>query len=199
MASEAQSVGGILDSLGELARDRNAVSVEDVKRAFGRRSYGPFLLVPALVELTPIGSIPGVPTILALLIVLFAAQLLWGRSHLWLPGWIARRSISAQRLDAASERLRPLAARLDHWFHGRLPRFTTRAYGQFAAAICILLCLTVPFLEIVPLASSVPMGAIALFGLALLVRDGALMLTAMAVSVAAIGVGGWLWFGGGPA
>ncbi|WP_262984535.1 exopolysaccharide biosynthesis protein [Variovorax beijingensis] len=55
-----------------------------------------------------------------------------------------------------------------------------------AAMACILLACTVPLLEFVPLASTAPMAAIALFGLALLVHDGALMVAAFVAAAAAI-------------
>src|SRR5690606_36946996 len=60
---------------------------------------------------------------------------------------------------------------------------------RIAAAICILLALTVPPLELVPFATTAPMGAIAAFGLALFVRDGLLMIIAAALSGGAIAVG----------
>ena len=47
-----------------------------------------------------------------------------------------------------------------------------------------------------PFASTVPMAAIAVFGLALLVRDGVLMLVAIALSLGAAGVGSVLLLGG---
>ena len=62
-----------------------------------------------------------------------------------------------------------MARWLDRWFHGRLKPLTRGL-----------------FLEIVPFASTAPMGAIALFGLALLVHDGALMIAASATAVGAL-------------
>ena len=52
----------------------------------------------------------------------------------------------------------------------------------------LLLCCLVPPLELVPFASSAPMLAIAAFGLALMVRDGLLMLAAFTLSLGAVGV-----------
>ncbi len=60
------------------------------------------------------------------------------------------------------------------------------------AAACLLLCLTVPPLELFPFASTAPMAAIALFGLAMTLRDGLVMALAFLASGAAIGVGAWL-------
>ena len=57
----------------------------------------------------------------------------------------------------------------------------------------LLMCMTVPPLEVLPFASSLPMGTIALFGLALVTRDGRLMALAwVAFAAAAAGIW-WLW------
>ena len=56
-----------------------------------------------------------------------------------------------------------------------------------AAAMCVVLAAFVPLFEMVPFAGIAPMSAIAAFGLAILVRDGALMLSAIIITVAAVG------------
>jgi hypothetical protein len=123
-----------------------------------------------------------VPSFLALFIALVAVQLLLGKDHLWLPRFIQRRSVSAGKLHDAADRLNPVAARLDRWFHGRMARFVRQPWPRIAAGIVIALCLTVPPLKLVPFASTAPMLAIAAFGLALLVRDGLLMIAAPGAS-----------------
>ncbi|MEQ5788543.1 exopolysaccharide biosynthesis protein [Erythrobacter sp. NFXS35] len=183
------SVCDILDLLRITADRRDKVSVGDVLDAIGDRSYGPALLIPALLESTPIGGIPGVPTFLALFIAITAAQLLWDKDHLWLPGFIQRRSVSAGKLHKAADKLNPVASWLDRWFHGRLPRFVKQPWPRIAAAMVIVLCLTVPPLEFVPFASSAPMLPIAAFGLALLVRDGLLLIAAVGISIAVLAIG----------
>lgn len=95
-------------------------SIGDIVEAFGGRSYGPFLLLPALIEISPIGGIPGLPTIIAASIILFATQILLGRKHIGLPQFAAGRGVSKDRLRRTTLKLRPLAERLDRWFHGRL-------------------------------------------------------------------------------
>ncbi len=176
----------ILDRLDETARDHSRVSGQQIVRAFGSRSYGPFLILPPLFEISPLGGVPGVATTMALLVVLVASQLVLGRPCCWLPRFLARRSIASGKLRRAVPRMRPMARWLDRWFHGRLKPLTRGLFVRMAALACILLALTVPFLEIVPFASTAPMGAIALFGLALLVHDGALMIAASATAVGAL-------------
>lgn len=193
MSDDPHSVGDILDRLHEVGEEHDRVSVGDMVEAFGNRSYGPFLLVPALIEETPIGSIPGVPTALAAIIILFAVQILFGRKRMWLPGFVTRRTIAADKVAKAADKLKGVAGFMDRWFHGRLEVLTKGPSVRVAAAACILLACTVPPLEVLPWASSLPMAAIAAFGLALLARDGALMIAATLLSLAAIGFGiGWL-------
>ena len=63
---------------------------------------------------------------------------------------------------------------------------TGGAAVRVAAVACLLLACTVPFLDFVPFASTAPMAAIALFGLALLVHDGVLMVVAFVAAIAAV-------------
>ncbi len=193
MSTPASSVTDTLDSLTVAARQADHVTLEHLTQAFGHRGYGPFLMLPALIEISPIGGIPGVPTLLAFVILLFAIQMLLGRRTLYLPRWIGARRIPSKTLCTGTERMRPVATRLDRWFHGRLPWLTGQPFIRIAALLCILLAITVPPLEVVPFASSAPMSAIAAFGLSITVRDGALMLGAVLLSLLTVAVGAGLW------
>lgn len=185
---QPDTLGEILDEFDALAQSHGRVAVADLVDAVGPRSYGPFLLVPALIEISPLGGIPGVPTALAVVVVLFAAQMLSGRKRLWMPGWVARRDVAAGKMKRLVAGARPMATRLDRWFHGRLRWLTSGLGMRLAALACIALACMVPPLELFPFASSVPMGAIALIGLALLVRDGALMIVASLLACGAAGL-----------
>lgn len=187
-AGTPESLGEILDRFEDLASEGDRVKVADMVDAVGTRSYGPFLVVPAVVELSPLGGVPGVPTALAAIVILFAAQMLWGRRRLWIPGWIAQQGLTAGRLTKMAKAVRPMAERLDRWFHGRLRALTSGMGLRVAAVACIGLALTVPPLELFPFASSAPMGAILLIGLALLVRDGVLMIAASVLACVTVGV-----------
>jgi hypothetical protein len=189
---EVHSVGGILAVLRRLADHGDRVSVGDMFDAVGNRSYGPAIMIPALIEISPIGGIPGVPTLLAVIILIAAAQVLIGREHLWLPAFAQRRAVSSAKVRKAADRLDRLARRLDRWFHGRLPRFVGQPWPRIAAVIVLALCLTVPPLELLPFASTAPMAAIIAIGLALLARDGLLMLVSVVLGGAALAAAIWL-------
>jgi hypothetical protein len=180
------------DEGGSAGKGRFAVG--DVIEAFGERAFGPFLIVLPMIEMTPVGSIPGVPSFLALMIGLVAVQLAFGRDCLWLPGFVERRSVKAKRVTDGAPKLRKVTNWIDRHTGERWHHLVGSA-GTRAGAVCIVvLCLCVPPLEIVPFASTAPMAAILAFGVALLARDGRLMALAFALSALAIGVVGWVVF-----
>lgn len=192
--SAYRDVEDILDALGDTAVAAEHVRVGEMVEAVGGRGYGPLLFVPAMIELSPLGGIPGVPTVLATVVALFAVQIVLGRRHLWLPRVLERIKVPARRLRQALDALRPAARWLDRWFHGRLRPLTGRVGQRAAATVCFALCLTVPPLEIVPFASSAPMAAVALFGLAITLRDGLVMALAFTAAGGAFAFGAWLLY-----
>ena len=192
---EPASVGDVLDELDQLADKGDQVCVRDVLDDFGRRSFGPFMMIPALIEISPLGGIPGVPTALALFIAVIAAQLVIGRDHIWMPEFVQRRSVESGKLHKAGEKLRGLG----HWRDGhsqdRLEKLTVGIWLRFAGAVVIALCCTVPPLELLPFASTLPMLAIIMIGLGLTVRDGALLLRALIFAGLAAAIGVYLYLG----
>lgn len=188
-----EGVEAVLGELDELAANQRRVCIGDVLDDFGPRSFGPLIMLPALAEPTPVGAILGVPSFLALIIAITAVQLFMGKEHVWMPQFIQRRSVSSRRLHRLIGKLRGVALWLDARSRGRLEALTRGVWVKIAAVIIIALSSAVPLLEIFPLAASGPMLAIAAFGLALTVRDGALMLAALMIGGAAVGLGGyWL-------
>lgn len=182
---ERGTVCSILDELAEKGRRQGRVSIGNVADTFGPRGVGPFMIIPALVEMTPIGSIPTVPTMIATLIGLFALQILVGRPCLWLPDFVRERNMDGDQLERYADFVRPVATRLDRWFYRRLPYLTGPKADRTAAFAVLLLCLTVPPLEFIPMASTLPMAAIAALGLAMMVEDGMLMAIGFTLTLAA--------------
>lgn len=189
MADDPKSVSDILDRIEELADKEDKVAVGDVIEALGGRGFGPLLVIVPLIDISPIGGIPGLPTAMALVIVVVAVQILLGRRHMWLPGFIRRRSVKSERAKKAVGKTRGVARFMDRWFHGRLTWLPEGVFLRVAAVGVILLCAAVPPLELLPFATTAPMLAIAAFGLAITVRDGALMIAAVVLALAAVGIG----------
>lgn len=182
------SIGQVVDELGEVAGNESEVRVRDVLDKFGTRSFAPVMLVLALIPLSPIGAIPGMPTFLALCILLVAVQLLLGRDYIWVPVWIEKRSVSGKRMKAAVDKLGGMAAKLDALAEGRLQFLTRGPALRLAAGVIVILALPVGPLEIFPWAAAAPMLGIAIISLAIMVRDGFAMLVAWLLAATAIGV-----------
>lgn len=195
MSHEPHSMGDVLGELDELAANHDEVRVADVLDDFGARSFGPFIMIPAVLEITPVGGIPGVPTVLALFIALIAVQLLIGRDHVWMPQFIQRRAVGSKKLHKAVGKLKGMANFLDRHSKGRLEGLTKGTAIKLVAAVIIALCCTVPPLEFLPFASTIPMLAIAVLGLALTVRDGALLLGSLLFAGLATALGLATYFG----
>lgn len=185
------SINGILDQLDALADERDTVHVGDVMERLGQRGAGVLILVPALIGISPIGGIPTVPSITALIVLLLAGQILWGRDHLWLPGVLEDRGVSNDRLAKSVARMRRPANWVDRNFGKRLTRFTGAGARRAAMAACCVLALTIPPLEIVPWGVVIPMSAVLLFGFAMTLDDGIVMLLAFAAAIAAL-AGIWM-------
>ena len=100
------------------------VSVQDVVTLLGPRSFAPIILTIGLIAITPIDSIPTLPSTFGAIVFLTAGQMLVGRKSLWLPRVISRRAVPADRLKKALRWLEPFAARADGWFGMRLTAFT---------------------------------------------------------------------------
>lgn len=186
-SKEPHSVGEVVEGIAELAERNSKVTIGDVLDRFGVRSFAPVMMVLALIELTPFGGIPGVPTALAVCIILIASQLLLGRDHIWVPAWLERRSAPSDKLKMATTRLESVAHKVDSMAHSRLEALASGFGLRIAAALIIALCLTVPPFEVVPFASTAPMLAIDIICLAIMVRDGVAMLIAWTVAAVALG------------
>lgn len=182
----------MIDQIVDLAKSNDSVRVGDMIEALGHRGFGPLLFVPAMIELTPIGGVPGVPTVLATIIALIAAQIVLGRNHFWLPDILERRTVSAGALTKAADVLQPMATRMDRWFGQRLLKMVKPVMQRVAAGVVIAHCATVPPLELIPFASSIPMLSIALIGLAMMAYDGVLMLVALIWAACALIVGPYM-------
>ena len=165
------------------------VSVADLMATVGERSFGPLLLVPSLIAVSPVGAIPGLPAITSVVIVLIAGQIVLGHKHFWIPGWLARRSVAAQTLEHGLEKFRPVARFIDRLLRPRLAWLTRGPFFTAIALLCLLIGLVTPVLELVPLGGIPPNAAVVAFSLAITARDGVWALLAFGFSGATIG---WL-------
>lgn len=151
------------------------VSVADVLKRVGNRSFPAVILVPSIALVSPISGIPGTPTLGALLVILVSLQALVGRTHLWLPGFLMRRSVSAARMQRVVDWLSKPAAWMDRHSHGRLRLLMRGPFRKLAYASVTLIAISWPILELLPFVTSFGAGAVAMVMYGLMTKDGAYM------------------------
>lgn len=182
--TKIQGLASIVDQLRERASGNQRVTVDEALEAFGGRVFGPFLALIGLVVITPLGAIPLVPSLAATLIILIAAQRVFGRRHPWIPRKLRERSVDQGKLVSALEKSRPWARRIDRILRPRLLPVLEGPMRRIIALLLIFLGATMPFLELVPFAAALPAFAVLLFGLALSTQDGFLAMAAIAGTLA---------------
>ena len=191
--AQAQGAQDLEDLLREIrkAADGNGpkVSVEQIMDAVGHRSFGPLLLLAGLLGMTPVSAVPGVPSMIALITLLVASQMLIGRDAFWLPKFLLKRTVKADRLQKSVRVAEKPARVVDRLVRPRLQPLTGPVADRVVALVCVILALAVPPLEFLPFVAFVPSAAIATFGLGLIARDGLLVLLAFAISAGALGFG----------
>jgi hypothetical protein len=176
----------LLKELQVAAGRAEDISVKQLREALGRRSFAPPLLVASLLGFTPIGVIPGIPTILAMIVIVVAGQVALGRHSLWMPGALLNLRVESKRLKAATIKLGPFARLIDKIIRPRLSVLTEPPYSSVIAITCIMIALTVPPFEFVPLVDLPLWGAMVAFSLALFAHDGLLAIIACALTAAGI-------------
>ena len=191
----AQDLEGVLSELKTAAHSNGAkVSVGEIVDAFGRRSFGPLLLLCGLLGMTPVAAVPTAPSALAVITALIAGQLLFGRERIWLPRFLEKLSVKAQRVDQAVRVARKPARVADRIVRPRLPLLTGPLADRLVALACVVVAAMVPPLELLPFVAFVPALAIAIFGIGLVARDGLVVLIALALSAGALGLVAWKLF-----
>jgi len=187
-AEEAHTLKEVLSRVAD-AGDEERVSVDAILQSVGRRSFGPLLLVPGLLLVSPLSAVPGFGSMMALIVFLFSFQLVIGQRSIWLPQFVLKRSVEREGLDKAVRFLKPAVRLIDSVVHQRLQFLAMGPFARLIGVVCLLIAFIMPPLELVPMANTTSGAAIALFGLALVARDGLLAMLGL------LATGGIFYFG----
>ncbi|UPT64000.1 MAG: exopolysaccharide biosynthesis protein [Hyphomonadaceae bacterium JAD_PAG50586_4] len=179
--ASARAASDLLDDLVQ-AFPGESVSVGELLDRLDLRAHGVLLLVLALPMCIP--NIPGISTIFGFLMLAPALQLVFGSHRLWIP-----RGMREMRVDCAALRntLRvatPPLKRIEYLIKPRwqvLTRFpATILIGLQTLLMALILILPIPF------ANWPPGMTVAMTALALLQRDGVLMLLTIPAALASV-------------
>jgi len=169
------------------------VSVGEAVATFRQQAYGPLLLLPSIIALTPIiGAIPGISVITATLIIVIAAQMLVGRNHPWLPPRLRSFSLNREDVEKAVDRMKPSLKTMDRWTRPRLLFLTEPPLYLLIPIVCILLALLMFPLALVPWGVTLPALALTILSVGLTIRDGYLLAAGYAVTVISVLSALWL-------
>ncbi|QIB67508.1 exopolysaccharide biosynthesis protein [Kineobactrum salinum] len=181
----------LVDRIRDRARSSPTVSIGEILDTIGTRSYGPVMVLAGLITAAPvIGDIPGMPTLMALLVLLTTGPMLFRQEHIWVPRWLAGRSVAGPKLTRALEWSRPAARWLDRLVRPRLA-VLVHGPGLYGLVVCsIAIALTMPVLEFIPFSANLAAFGLLACGLAIIARDGVVALLALAftLSIAVLAV-----------
>lgn len=161
----------------------------DLLKDFGPAAFGMLLFIgvlPAFIPVPGVGGAIGGP-----MVILVGVQLLLGMRKVWLPAFLARRGPHRSAMMRFRQRMAPWLRRLEKLVRPRMAGFLENRIalsftGLLLVLLGILLALPVPFTNYV-------FGfLLLLFALALLERDGALLLVAWIAGGIAVVVFGFL-------
>lgn len=185
---EISNLRQLLERIEKLADQKDEITLGLIVEAVGSRSFGPLLLLAGVIMTSPISGVPGVPTSMAIVILLIAGQLLFRRGQFWLPDWILRRSVSSVRTYRILRFLRPLAGFVDRFLRPRLLALTEGVSIYVIAVACAVIAFAMPVMELVPFSVHAAGIAVMAFGLSLIARDGLLALVAFVVTACTCGL-----------
>jgi len=188
-AVTSQPIEDILDELNRAADQHDPLTFGDVMDVLGNHSFASVLLLIGLIMLIPgPADIPGVPVVLGLIVILVAVQIVMHREHLWIPNWMERRQVRAERAKKMVSWVRRPASWMDQLTKPRYQWLIDHAGVTLIAIACILIAMTTPILEFIPFSANVAGAAIAAFSVALMARDGLIAGMAIALSLATVGL-----------
>lgn len=180
---EPADIEELLDRIEAGAAGRSHVSIGEMMDSVGRRTFGPVVLLVGLILVTPLSGVPGMPTLMGLLTLLTLGQVLLGRKHFWLPGWLVQRQIPRKKLVQGLELLRPPARRIDRLIRPRLTPLVKGPGLYVMALACMVISVALPATEIVPFSASIAGLALMTFGLSMISKDGLLALFAWGIAL----------------
>lgn len=169
------------DALAAHAEPR--IRFGDLVEPLHERAFGFLVLVLALPNFIPVPTGIGGPV--GVLIALAGLQMLLGLVKPWLPRRLAEYRVTRSAAEKTLNFGLPLLTRLERLARPRLERLTHRPASLFTGLLLMvigaLLALPIPF-------TNWPIGALLLlYGIALMERDGILLLVLWVLSLAGIG------------
>lgn len=175
--TEVRNLHTLLQSLCS-ETEGETVSVSDLLDAVGRRAYGPVLLLLGFIAISPLSIIPGANFLIALIILIFALQMVIGLRHPWIPNRALEFRFPRDHMVRGVEIVGKYVAFVDRFLKPRLTFLTQIPFVNLVALACVAAALVTFPLSFIPFGPLAPSFAVLLFGLAITARDGFVLLLA---------------------
>ena len=156
------------------------ISFASLRDALGDRAFAALLVLFSCVNLIPITP-PGTTLIFGIPPLVIAVQMLLGFKKLWLPDFILKRPISAERFQGLMGQVTPRLQKMERYIRPRYWPFSPMIGERIVGLLCALLSILV--ILPIPGANWLPAFAMVLMGLSLTERDGLLLMTGLAIGV----------------
>lgn len=161
-----------------LAQDGpDRLTFSDLALQLQARAWGGLLVIFAAINVIPLP--PGASIFFAIPLLIVSAQMALGRASPWFPARINRRGVTKEELRRLIAKMEWLEVRVERMFRPRLATLTGPAATRLIGVVCFILA----WLTMLPIVHVAPAAVIVLFGLALVYRDGALVIAAAAAGV----------------
>jgi hypothetical protein len=176
------SLTAVIEGFGEDTRP--VLTVGQMLEQFDSRAFGAMLLVFGLLNCLPLP--PGSSTILSLPILLLAPQIAWGSDIPWLPRKLIEHPLKRDDLRGLFRRLTPIVRRMELVTRPRLEILFGPVGERLIGVVCTLLALVLVLP--IPLGNLAPGATVAVLALALLQRDGLLLLLGYLMAAVSVGL-----------
>jgi len=175
-------ISSLLEDLAGLALSRDRISVADVVEAMGSRGFGPLLMMLSAFLILPVGMVPGMPAVVAVVLILIGGRMMTGETTLWIPARLGRVTFSGHMLAVSVARAQPAALWLRPLVAPRLAFLVDSVVMSRVVALILMVTGAVIFIAgFIPGLPFVLSLHVLVLGLALSTRDGLIALAGYAM------------------
>jgi hypothetical protein len=185
---DRQDLPDVMETI-ERAGKGASVTVREMMDSVGAKAYGPLLIVPGLISLLPV---PGSGIAAGILAILVALQIVLARGRMWLPAFLADRSVPRDRLMRFLDRMEPWAHRASRFVAPRLEVLTEPPLVLLVAVVALAMGALMFPLTVLFYAVAIPGLVLIVIGLALTAADGIALIVGYGLAVGAVALAIWL-------
>lgn len=185
MKIATQKTSLIIEEIIESCEGEETVTLDEFLNKMGDKALAIAILVFALLALIG-GAIPGFSTITGVPILLIALQMMIGRRTIYLPKTIRNKAVSSRMVQGTLTKALPPLKALEKLLRPRILWLTSPLCEKLIALVMVVLAviLSLP----IPGGNFLPSMGIAILALAILERDGLLVIAATVMIALTAGI-----------